>query len=222
VAVEPAAPTILIVDDEPLNRAFVKGVLSCTPWQTLAACSGEEALALLDPAPALILMDLQLGGMGGVSTTAAIRARSDAAASVPIVAFTTSRILAVGELHLRGFDDNLPKPCTAPELLAMVDRWRPDGVAASLSRLEEAFGTEVIRDMAARYRILLGEALVALDAADRSGATGIAHRVAGISGTLGFPELGRLWLALSEGDMAAVPALRRETRRTLAALDRRG
>ena len=212
-------PLALIVDDEPINREFAAKVLSATGWAIATAASGEEALAMLSLRPALILMDLCMDGMTGFKAVAAIRGREGAEASVPIIAFTTTRVADVALLHADGFDGLLPKPCTPDELTATAARWRPDGAVDVLDRLEEGLGVAEIGAMTLRFRDLLMKAIVALDGEDDM--AGLAHRVAGIAGTLGFAAVGHAWLALSHGKNDAVRGARREARRAIAAIDRR-
>lgn len=210
-------PLALVVDDEPLNRQFVATVLVAAGWRVAEAASGEDALARTGPAPALVLMDLCMPGLGGIETVARLRARGGAWGTVPVVAFTTTRLADPAPLLARGFDDYCAKPCPPDELVAAAARWRP-GEAATIARLEDRFGTAELRPVVIGFRALLAEAL---DRLASDGAATMAHRVAGLAGTLGFAALGRRWLALSEGEPVDAAALRRETRRAIAELDRR-
>lgn len=89
---------------------------------------------------------------------------------------------------------------------------------AALDRLEGVFGAEPIRSLCAGLVETLEQALAALD---RGEAAGIAHRVAGSAGTLGFASTSRAWQAVSEGDRSADEAARTETRRALSTLAER-
>jgi DNA-binding NarL/FixJ family response regulator len=69
---------VLIVDDHPVVRAGLRGMLARQPDLELVgeASSGEEAVRLAsDLHPDVVLMDLRLPGMDGVAATQAIRAR---------------------------------------------------------------------------------------------------------------------------------------------------
>ncbi len=68
--------TVLIVEDHPAVRTSLTAWLSraLPGCRFLAAASGEEALTLLDEAPTLVLMDINLPGMSGIETTRRLRA----------------------------------------------------------------------------------------------------------------------------------------------------
>jgi DNA-binding NarL/FixJ family response regulator len=64
----------LIVDDDPLDRELVESVLSRAGHSTQSAVDGESALELLAHEPFdVALVDLSMGGMGGLATLRAIR-----------------------------------------------------------------------------------------------------------------------------------------------------
>src|SRR6202140_1309448 len=65
-----AGEPILIVDDNPTNLKLARVVLAAEGYEVRVAVDAEEALALLDSFhPRLILMDLQLPGMDGLTLT---------------------------------------------------------------------------------------------------------------------------------------------------------
>lgn len=112
-------------------------------------------------------------------------------------------------------DGHLASPVSAPALHAALTPWCPAQWLATRDRLRDAFGTDQVAALLTSFRALLTEAIAA-DATRFD----LAHRVAGIAGTLGFVDVGRTWLRLSEGDMtAAAPAIR-AARRAIATLDR--
>ena len=83
-----AAPTILVVDDEILNRQLLEALLRPEGYVTRTAADGAEALASVarDP-PDLILLDLMMPGMDGCAVTRALK--SDPATShIPIIMVT--------------------------------------------------------------------------------------------------------------------------------------
>src|SRR5689334_16468460 len=79
---------ILVIDDSPANLKLIRVLLSGEGYQVLTAADAESALELLKTSsPQLILMDLQLPGMDGL--TLARRLKSNPATQpIPIVAIT--------------------------------------------------------------------------------------------------------------------------------------
>lgn len=80
-----APPLVLLVEDNPAMCALLRSLVE-SPGRAVRDCaSGERALELYEELhPALVLMDLRMGGMDGLTATRAIL-RSDPAARVIIV-----------------------------------------------------------------------------------------------------------------------------------------
>jgi CheY-like chemotaxis protein len=82
------APTILVVEDNPVNRKLARNVLRSRGYDVWEAPSGEEGLRILrERRPDLVLMDIQLPGMDGLEVTRRIKADPDLA-DLPVVALT--------------------------------------------------------------------------------------------------------------------------------------
>jgi len=98
-----AGELILIVEDNDKNRKLVRDVLQFNGYQTLEATTGEEGLKIAGAQqPALILMDIQLPGMDGVTAFNHLKA-NPLTERIPVIAVTASamardrdRILAAG------------------------------------------------------------------------------------------------------------------------------
>jgi DNA-binding response OmpR family regulator len=81
----PAVPTVLIVDDEPIVRDVLVRYLERDGYRTLEAASGDEARRLLQrEPPSLVVLDVMLPGLSGLELCRWIRSRSD----LPIVMLT--------------------------------------------------------------------------------------------------------------------------------------
>jgi CheY-like chemotaxis protein len=209
-------PSALVVDDEPANRLFAAKVLSAAGWDVTEAEGGAEAItAAVRITPDLVVMDLDMPGVDGWQATTAIRAAAPPLSSVPILAYTSLRV-DDAELRARGLDGRLPKPSSPDAFTEAAARWRLDGQVTVAKRLVAVFGEEEMTQLVTRFRQQLAEALEGLDA----GAEVPAHRIAGVSGTLGFAEVSEAWLRLSEGDTTAADAARRSARLAVAAIDR--
>lgn len=110
--------TILICDDEPDIASALEIYLSADGYGVLTAHNGREALELLSKNEVhLVLMDVMMPGLDGVSTTAKLRETSN----VPVILLTaksedTDKVLGLTV----GADDYVTKPFNPVELLARV------------------------------------------------------------------------------------------------------
>jgi PAS domain S-box-containing protein len=120
----PAPPLkVLVVEDNPFNRKLISILLEKKGHSVTLAPDGWAALAALETAAYdLVLMDVQMPGMDGVETTAAIREReSNGEGRLPIVAITAHAMAGDRERFLAaGMDGYLAKPITAEGLDRVV------------------------------------------------------------------------------------------------------
>ncbi|MBS1872273.1 MAG: fused response regulator/phosphatase [Acidobacteria bacterium] len=116
-----AVPTILVVDDVPLNAELVQNVLSAEGFRTLVAYDGPSARALcLTEQPDLVLLDVLMPGESGFETCA--RLKSGAATSeIPIIFLSALDDVnnKVNGLKIGGVD-YISKPVHGEEVLARV------------------------------------------------------------------------------------------------------
>jgi two-component system, cell cycle response regulator DivK len=113
---------VLIVEDNERNLELVRDILQAKAYGTLEAGTAEEALRIARTrAPDLILMDIQLPGMGGIEGLRALRAEPSTA-RIPVVAITASFMLADRERVMRaGFDGFIEKPIMVKSFLEVVE-----------------------------------------------------------------------------------------------------
>jgi len=115
-------PSVLIVDDSPIDRVLVEGVLKKDPRvKTRSAHSGSDALAILGQwQPDVVVTDLQMPEMDGLQLVTAIRIHYP---TVPVVLITAhgSEELAVRALE-QGAASYVPKSQLAHNLLGVVDQ----------------------------------------------------------------------------------------------------
>jgi CheY-like chemotaxis protein len=118
---------VLVVDDVEVNRLIAVHLLSRLGIGSVEATNGFDALqAVQIEAFDLILMDVQMPIMNGLSATAAIRHLRIPAANVPIIAFTANGTLADEQRCAgAGMDDFLAKPTTFESFSAKVLKWLP-------------------------------------------------------------------------------------------------
>ena len=109
---------ILVVDDDPQIRRVMRSTLTAQGYEVGDARTGQEALARLrSESYDLVLLDMNMPGMGGMETCLAIRSDSDVAIIMLTVRNTEKD--KVDALDA-GADDYVTKPFSTPELLARV------------------------------------------------------------------------------------------------------
>ncbi|HWH77571.1 MAG TPA: response regulator [Candidatus Binatus sp.] len=114
-------PTILIVDDNPVNMKLIRVLLSGEGYLVRTATDAREALQVLNECrPSLILMDIQLPGMDGLELTRRLKA-DPLTRDIRIVGLTAyamkgdeARILAAG------CDGYIPKPIDTRNLSNLI------------------------------------------------------------------------------------------------------
>jgi len=121
MAADAPASKILIVDDEPDIVAYLEHLLSALGYATLSAGNGKEALEQVAAEPPdLILMDITMPVMDGITACATLKAQ-DQTRLTPIVIMTA---LGSTEDRVRGIqagaDDFLIKPVDNRELTARI------------------------------------------------------------------------------------------------------
>jgi signal transduction histidine kinase/ActR/RegA family two-component response regulator len=130
VAQEGAPASLLVVDDNPVNRRILAALMEPFGVECGFAASGREAVeAWRRQSWAAIFMDIHMPDMDGVEATRTIRAEETAAGRgrTPIIAVTASVLTHEVEAYRQaGMDDVLPKPIEASALADMLSR----GVAA--------------------------------------------------------------------------------------------
>jgi two-component system KDP operon response regulator KdpE len=113
-----SAGRILVVDDDPQIRRVMRVTLTGQGYEVDDRKSGEDALEKLrDERFDLVLLDMNMPGMGGLETCRAIRRQSEIAIIMLTVRDTESD--KVDALDA-GADDYITKPYNPPELLARI------------------------------------------------------------------------------------------------------
>jgi len=149
------AANILVVDDEPQIRRVLRSTLTTRGYVITDAKTGEEALEWIrrEP-PDLILLDVNMPGMGGIEACRQIRRVSTA----PIIMLTVrnaerDKVLALDA----GADDYVVKPFGIEELLARIRaslrRYSPSDALPSFISKDLAIDFEA-RQVTVRDRIV--------------------------------------------------------------------
>lgn len=118
--------TILLVEDNPVNRKLAQRVLGRLGFKVDTAMDGSEAIPLATAKRYdAILMDVQMPKMDGYTATGMIRALpNDAGKWVPIIAMTANALEGDRERCISaGMDDYIAKPFTQDQLRSVIERW---------------------------------------------------------------------------------------------------
>ncbi len=120
--------TILIVEDNAKNMKLVRDILRHKGHETLEALTGEDGVRLaLESRPDLVLMDIQLPDIDGI--TALRRIRADAALdAMPVLAVSASVMPDEQQkIVTSGFDAYVTKPINLKQFVETVQRFLEHG-----------------------------------------------------------------------------------------------
>ncbi|MGY2047553.1 PAS domain S-box protein [Methylobacterium sp. JK268] len=242
---ETAAPParILLVEDLEINQDIARAVLEDGGHRVDVVSDGLQAIVAVQAQPYdLVLMDVQMPGMDGITATRHIRALAAPAAALPIVAMTANVLPAqIAEFRAAGMDGHVGKPFKRDDLHRAVARWRrgreavPEADPVSEPILDRAIledvrglvGTQaaviLLGHLADQINERLGEARLAPGDPERLGRD--AHAITAAAGMLGFVALSRacaqLEAACHDGQDLdpAVARVRAARRRTLMEIE---
>jgi two-component system cell cycle response regulator DivK len=119
--------TILLVEDNELNRKIVRDLLKRTAYRLIEAHDGEAAVATaLEQSPDLILMDIQLPKISGIEATRRLRAEA-VTAKTPIIAITSFALSGDDQKAKEaGASAYLAKPYSPFTLLELIRKLLPE------------------------------------------------------------------------------------------------
>jgi CheY-like chemotaxis protein/PAS domain-containing protein/HPt (histidine-containing phosphotransfer) domain-containing protein len=211
---------ILLAEDSPTNQLVTKAMLEGQPVAIDIAGDGRQALeAARHKAYDLILMDVAMPVLDGLSATEAIRGTTAYNATVPIIALTANTMFDDQERCLAaGMDGFLSKPITRQALLDALRQWcrevgATDVLAAGLldtaavAQLRHDTGADafarLIASFAAEARSRQARLVAAAAGGDRTGVEHEAHSLKSTSGTYGAKRLAEVAAAIEQAAMAS-------------------
>lgn len=111
-----------------------------------------------------------------------------------------------------GFDFVIDPAASLDDQVALLARWLPPSLDA-LVRMEQSFGRAALEPLLTGLAGELAAAVAAIDAGERPN----AHKLAGVSGTFGFHDVGECWRVIDQG-AGDLSNARRLSRTTIVAI----
>jgi CheY-like chemotaxis protein len=115
---------ILFVEDDPMNRRVVRDMLTVAGAHMDEAIDAETGLKMIDERDYdIVLMDLRMPGMDGLTAIRHLRARPDAKAAVPIIVVTADTAIDIcRDCVDQGADEVILKPVAMSKLFDAIGR----------------------------------------------------------------------------------------------------
>ena len=115
---------ILLAEDNEINQAIACELLQMAGFEVDVADNGKKAVSLAASKPyALILMDIQMPEMDGISATKMIR-QIESLKKIPIVAMTANAMAGDFEKSIQsGMNDHITKPIDSSTLYSTLIKW---------------------------------------------------------------------------------------------------
>lgn len=123
------AITALFIEDDRMNRRVVRDMLDVAGARMVEAESAEIGLGLIEANEFdIILVDLRMPGMDGITAIRHIRSRDDAKGRLPIIVVTADTAIDLRQRCLEaGADDVIFKPVAMDALFDSMGRLLADG-----------------------------------------------------------------------------------------------
>lgn len=115
---------ILIVEDNPANMELFIDILNIGEYECMCTSRGEDAIDIAKTEkPDLLLLDIQLPGIDGLTVNEMLRA-SDETKHIKIIALTAYAMKGDKEMFIaKGFDGYISKPVRIKEFLETVQSY---------------------------------------------------------------------------------------------------
>jgi CheY-like chemotaxis protein len=125
MAPDAAEVKILVTEDNPVIRSLIIKLLAKRGYEADQVDNGRKAVEAVRSRPYdLVLMDMQMPELDGISATKAIRALSGPGRNVPIIALTANALVGQRETCLAaGMNGFLTKPIQPDALYDAISRW---------------------------------------------------------------------------------------------------
>jgi CheY-like chemotaxis protein/HPt (histidine-containing phosphotransfer) domain-containing protein len=216
---------ILLVEDNVINQEIARAVLESAGHRVDVVADGSEAVAAVQSRDYdVVLMDIQMPVMDGVTATRRIRALDHPAHAVPIIAMTASVLpQQVTSFFDAGMNGHVAKPFKREELNSAIARWAAQGAPEAKTApspeptLDRSTFESILSLLGPEKTDLLLDRLAqqlrrfetsARDAGSRDAIVQDAHSMISAAGLLGFARLSGLCREIEEQCLGgADPAL---------------
>lgn len=212
-----AGVSVLIVEDNEINRLIVREMLSALGCTTTESTDGQDGADLARKQPFdLILMDISMPRLDGITAARMIRGGDGPNARTPIVALTAHAAPAeIRRFHEAGMTDVIVKPLALARLAELLRDLRPEypshqaNFAAPADSPLALLGSDRAADTLRRALLEIESSLVLMasllgNSGDCVELAQVAHRAAGLAAVVGLcglrDVLMTLELAVSELD----------------------
>lgn len=113
---------ILLIEDDLATQTLIHDVLECSGYACTTVGSAEEGMRLLDTCqPVLILLDINLPGMDGVTAARQLKS-SPEARSIKLIGMSAHALInEISQIETADFDDFITKPFSYKTLLQMIE-----------------------------------------------------------------------------------------------------
>jgi PAS domain S-box-containing protein len=192
---------ILLVDDLETNREIVGAYLQDGGYDAVSVGSGAEAISRLRKEKFdLVLMDIQMPDMDGVTATGIIREMGSPVREIPILAMTGNVLPQQIQAFIKGgMNDHVGKPIERANLYTKLWRWLPrNGPSVQpLPRGSPHFNRDKLEDLIGHFGIVKVEhTLLAFEKelrrcfkSDLASSRREGHDLINAAGVLGFETL---------------------------------
>ncbi len=113
---------ILLIEDDVATQILVRDVLECSGYNCTTVGSAEEGMSLLETfKPALILLDINLPGMDGVTAARQLK-NAPQTRSIKLIGMSAHALVnEISQIETADFDDFITKPFSYKALLQLVE-----------------------------------------------------------------------------------------------------
>jgi two-component system sensor histidine kinase/response regulator len=203
----PIGAHVLLVEDEAVNAAVAQGYLAELGCTCVWVDNGSEAVARSATERFdMIMMDLNMPDMDGLTTARLVREREGTGSQVPIVALTAHEPMSYRDSCLEaGMNDVMGKPYTLGECARLLRRW----VRSSPRQANEpahAAPSAARPDVIAAHEQVDTATVTALKNLRAAGQPDLYSRLVGLFETGSTQAMTEIDSALAGGDLAAASA----------------